>query len=314
MPPEEYENFNVAEAVQSIGNDLFGGETDPIEAAPGESASGTAPNAVDNASAPTDSSPPNSTIEPIDPLPKSWKKEMENDWKTLPKTVRDYVYKRESDVLAGIQQYHSGHQSYSTLVEPFKEVFQQNPDVQPVQLFQNLMHSHVKLLTLPADQKQQFGRELLKAYGIDLEGQVTQNQSLPPEFSRMQQELAETRRILRENQENAYRAEVARYEKEVQDFAKNPKNQYFPEVQNDILKLLSTGAAADLKSAYETAIWANPAVREKLLLAKQQEEAAKTKAKPTNIESSGSVRVNGSKPLSIDQTIEATAQKLFAKH
>lgn len=317
--PDEFENFDVASAAASIGNDLFGGaggegsqdsEADSDLTPP---VAGTAPET--SASAP-DSAPPDSTPEPIDPLPKSWKKDMEADWKALPKTVRDYVYKREDDVLNGIKQYHSGHQSYNSLVEPFKEVFSQHPDVQPVQLFQNLMHSHVKLLTLPPEQKQQFGRELLQAYGITLNGSEAPSSSLPPEFSRMQQELAETRRIIRENQENAYKAEVARYEKEVQDFSKDPKNPHFSEVQNDILRLISTGAAVDLKSAYETAIWANPAVREKLLLAKQQEEAArlKPKIKPTNIESSGSARINGSKPLSIEQTIDATAQKLFAKH
>jgi len=319
---DEYESFDVNAAVSNIASDLFGaGEPEGGSSNSSESASpppdaGTAIEAAPSLASPA----PNSTETPesIDPLPKSWKKEMEGDWKTLPKTVRDYVYKRESDVLAGIQQYHSGHQSYNAITEPFKEIFSQHPDVQPVQLFQNLMHSHVKLLTLPPEQKQAFGRELLTAYGITLDGEQPAPAALPPGYSQMQQELAETRRILRENQERAHQAEIARYDEEVKAFAKK-NSELFPLVQNDILRLISTGAANDLQSAYDSAIWTNPATREKLL-AKQQADAleaankATTKPRPTNVESSGSARVNGARSKSIDQTIEETASRLFAKH
>ena len=316
--PDEYDDIDVKSIAAEIGADLFGGEVkSPSELEPAPPEEGTALEA-----SPSEASPPNSESpseaspagsEVLDPLPKSWKKEMEADWKALPESVRKYVYKRESDVLSGIQQYHSGHQSFNAITEPFKEIFSQHPDVQPVQLFQNLMHSHVKLLTLPPAEKAEFGRQLLAAYGIT-QGEETPSAPLPPGYSQMQAELAETRRIIRENQAAAHAAEVKRYEAEISSFAK--ANPLFSEVENDILRLISTGAAVDIKSAYETAVWANPATRTKLLAEQQAAELQKTpkpKAQVTNIESSGSARVQR-KPTTIDATVDSVIAKHYATH
>ena len=315
---DEYKDFDVNAAAAEIGSDLFGaGEGEGVSNPPAgeESTPPAEGTALETAPAPGEESPAPPSPEPeVEPLPKTWKKEMEAEWKTLPASVRAHVIKRENDVYAGFQQYASGHKSYSAIVEPFKEIFSQHPDVQPVQLFQNLMHSHVKLLTLPPEEKAAFGRQLLEAYGISPEGAQQAAQALPPGYATMQQELAETRRILRQNQEAAYQAEVKRYEAEIKAFAE--QNPLFPEVQNDILHLISTGAAQDVKTAYETAVWANPSTRAKLL-AQQQEaaEGAKPRVKKpmTNIESSGAVKVN-SKPASIDATVDSVIAKHFSTH
>lgn len=315
---DEYKDFDVNAAVENISADLFGGaekggvpapvsDLPPAEEALPEDTAGESAPPILEAETPAP--------EPSDPLPKSWKKEMEAEWKTLPASVRKYVAKREEDVYNGIKQYHDGHKSYEALTTPFREIFSQHPDVQPVQLFQNLMHSHVKLLTLPAEEKAAFGRQLLEAYGIPLEGspQAPAAQSLPPGYAQMQAELAETRRILRENQAAAHAAEVKRYEAEISEFAK--ANPLFSEVGDDITRLIATGAAVDLKTAYETAVWANPVTRQKLL-AEQQAAAEQKKPKPkppTNIDSSGSARVNR-KPTSIDATVDSVIAKHFSTH
>jgi hypothetical protein len=321
---DEYKDFDVNAVAAEIGNDLFGGEgrSDPPESPASDLAPSDAETAPESASG--ESSPPNSTPSeasqsgdgtlPVEPLPKSWKKEMEAEWTKLPASVRAHVLKREEDVYQGIKQYAANSQSYDAITTPFKEIFSQHPDVQPVQLFQNLMHSHVKLLTLPPEEKAAFGRQLLEAYGISPDGSVPQAQNLPPGYQQMQAELAETRRIIRSNQAAAHAAEVARYEAEIKAFAS--ANPLFPEVQDDILRLISTGAAVDVKSAYETAVWANPATRAKMLAEQQASSVAKPpKAKPpmTNIESSGTARINR-KPASIDDSVDAVIAKHYSTH
>lgn len=323
MTTDEYEDFDVNAVAAEIGAEIFGGEAEsnlnsPETLTPPPDA-GTAEVETPglNTSPPDSGEPKPVAPEPEIPLPKSWKKEMEADWKALPETVRKYVQKREDDVFQGIKQYHSGHQSYEAITTPFREIFSQHPDVQPVQLFQNLMHSHVKLLTLPPEEKAAFGRQLLEAYGISPGGEAAQGSQTPiypPGYQQLQAEHAEMRRMLRENQAAAHAAEVKRYEQEISDFAS--KNPLFPEVENDILRLISTGAAVDIKSAYETAVWANPSTRVKLL-AQQQAEAAAKSPKPktpmTNIESSGSAKPSR-KPTSIDATVDSVIAKHYATH
>lgn len=325
--PDELDNVDIAAIAKDIGSELFGaGEAEGVNSPASDLAPPDAGTALDTAA--ENSPAPNSgerseageasgdetpAVE-IEPLPKSWKKEMEGDWKALPPSVRQYVQKREEDAYRGIKQYAAGHQGYEAITQPFKEIFSQHPDVQPVQLFQNLMHSHVKLLTLPPAEKAEFAKQLLSAYGIDSAAQAQQeNQNLPPGYAQMQAELAETRRIIRNNQAQAHAAEVARYEAEIAAFAK--ANPLFPDVQDDILRLISTGAAVDVKSAYETAVWANPATRAKLIAEQQASAHVKTPAKKpmTNIESSGAAKISR-KPASIDDTVNSVLAKHYSTH
>lgn len=324
MPDTEYTNLDVAALAESVGNDLFGTpEADGSEVVSGlpsdpitESSNlptdkVTAEGENSGAGVPPIVASPNPELV-VDPLPKSWKKEMEADWKSLPDSVRKYVNQRETQVMQGIQQYHQGHQAYSAIIEPFKEIFAANPDKNPVSLMQNLMHSHVKLLTLPQEEKAQFVQALLSSYGIDFNAQGS---AVNPDYAKLRAELDETRRYIRDNQQRAHQAEVARYDLEVKEF--QAKNPLFSEVQNDILRLISTGAVQDLKTAYETAVWANPATRTKLLAQQAEEaEAARIKnqkPKPVNIDANGSARVRV-KPKSIDDTIDSVVAKYANQH
>ncbi len=65
--------------------------------------------------------------------------------------------------------------------------------------------------------------------------------------------------------------------REVQAFMSDPANKYFEEVADDVSRLIrasnASGDNLSLKDAYEQAIWANPAVRARLLAERQTEEA-----------------------------------------
>jgi chaperonin cofactor prefoldin len=293
------DDLNVAELAAAVAGDIFP-ETPPIDPPEQESAP------VASHVIPPIEPPPEEI-----PLPKAWKKEMETHWKTLPPDVRKYIQTRESDVVKGFDQYSVGHKNWSKLLEPYAPVLQQHPNVDPVQLLQSLMNSHLRLLQTPVEQRKALGVSLLKQYGVDLETSVEQTppQQLPPELQRALGEVGTLKTGLQTLQQTIQQQQIAEQAKVVQAFSADPKNEYFEEVGDDILRLLKTGAAETLESAYETAIWANPVTRQKLL-AKQQAAVKPVAKPPRNVDGSGEGTPRGQKPATMDDTINA----VIAKH
>lgn len=197
------------------------------------------------------------------PMPKSWRKEMEPHWSKLPPEVHEYVHTREAQVMRGIQQYQEGAQAWNNLIQPYAPIFQSQPDVQPVALMQGLMNTHLQLLnpSAPMEKKQALIQGLLNDYGITLDG--AQVSAPNAEVAELRRELQALRRESTQIREQTFAAGVAEQEKTIEAFAADPKNSFFPEVANDILRFLKTGVATDLASAYEMACWVNPAVRAK---------------------------------------------------
>jgi hypothetical protein len=254
----------------------------------------------------------------IKPLPKAWKKDMASHWEKLPPEVHEYVYAREADVMRGIQQYQANAQQWNAVIQPFAQVFQQNPGVQPVQLMQNLMNAHMTLLSAPPEQKRAFAQKMLQDYGINLApGEAGAANPLESELHALRQELYSLKSGFTDTQRKAYEAAVADQRKQVDAFFSDPKNEFAEELQADILRLLQTGAATDLPTAYEQAQWLNPAVRAKLL-AKQQVEKAAGQQMPAqgkkfpNIESDPNARPSGRRVKTMDETIDGIVAKYAA--
>lgn len=256
------------------------------------------------------------------PLPKSWKKDMAPEWEKLSPAVHDYVYAREADVMRGIQTYKQGYDQWDSLVRPFSGVLQANPDVEPVQLMQSLLQSHLTLLNpqTPAAQKAQFAQKLLADYGINLSGVELQpqEQALQSQLQTMQRELLQLKGHLSQQQKRAYDEGVANQEKGVNAFFSDPKNEFVNEVEADILRFIQTGAATDLPSAYELACYANPVVRAKML-AKQQAIAPavipprKKNGQFVNVDALEDAPMR-TRVGSMDDTVNSIVAKHFPKH
>ena len=298
---------NAQDLAAQIGSDIFGeAPANPEGLGPADT-----PPADPGASPPADagvSSPP--PTEEV-PLPKAWKREMEAHWKTLPSDVRKYVQSREMDMVKGLDQYSGGHKNWTKLVEPYQNLLQEQPQVDPVQLMQSLMNNHLALTRAATpQQKWEMAQKLMQAYGITQPAQAgeTAPPPLPPEVQQALGRVSGMEKNLQTLQQSMQQQAVLEQQKIVEAFAADPKHKYFEEVGDDILRLLKTGAAISLESAYETAIWANPAVRQKLL--DEQIKAAKTPAKaPLNVDASGEGTPSKSKPKTIDDTIQAIVAK-----
>lgn len=326
MDPE----IDVAAISAEIGEELFA--KDGVGEVPPAGETGEDPPVAVQQAAPGETPLP-----AYKPLPKSWKKEVEPIWARAPAELHEYVYQREADVTRGIQQYSQGHQRWNALTAPFQQVFAQDPNFDPTPVLQNLMNTHLMLANpqVSVAQKKEFLLQAAKSYGFELSpaqaAQAAAENGVPdisqhPEFVAMNQRLLQHEQFLRQQQQTMqqrqqqeYQAALEANQKTVNAFTSDPKNKYFPDVADDVLRLIQTGAANDLAAAYEMAIWANPTVRQKLL-AEQQEQLAQNgnngrKPALPNIEGSGSARPKSSrKPATLDDTIDAVIAKHHPSH
>jgi uncharacterized protein YihD (DUF1040 family) len=242
-------------------------------------------------------------------MPKAWKKEKEPLWAKLDREAREYIHARETDVVKGFDQYSTGHKSWQELVSPFQPVLQQHPNVNPVQLLQNLMKNHLAIIQGSPEQKKQLAQALLKSYGIDLGGAPAQAAApVPPEVQFAINEARAAKEHAQRLEQWQQQQDLERNRQLVEAFMADPKNKHFEEVADDIQILLKTGAAPTLEKAYEMAVWTNPTVRAKII-AEQAAGEPTPKKPPLNVNGSG-----GSpppKPKTYEETINAVMEKNY---
>jgi hypothetical protein len=226
---------------------------------------------------------------------------MEGLWGKLPREVHDYVYEREGNVSKGIQAYRDGHEQWQGLLTPFQQVFQQNPGLQPKELFSNLMQTHLALTYGSPEQKRALMQEIVRAYGIDGLAAVQQagQQAAPQvDLSPLQQRLA---RMEQQLYQNNLRETTAKVEK----FFADPANKYAKDLEEDILQIVAAGER-DLAAAYEKAMWLNPKVREKLI-------GERTAPSPSKVNLKAGSAGDAS-PAPRKGTIDETIDRIVATH
>lgn len=234
-------------------------------------------------------------------LPKAWKKEMEPHWAKLDPVIHDYVYEREGNVEKGINTYKQGFESWKSFTEPFLDVLQKYPDVDPVALASNLMRSHMALTFGDAEQKKVLAQQLLQSYGIDM------GSAPPPAVpNELLQRVSTLESSLRQQAVNTQLSVV-------QKFFADPANKYAEELGEDIFTLIKQGVAPDLPAAYEKAKWLNPAVREKLL-AESAKPAAPSPAAQLNLRHDDANPTPAPRKGTWEDTIKSVVSKHYPSH
>lgn len=310
------DDISPSEIAEAIGKDLFSPDESGTEEKVAAPALGETSPAIPDPQ-------PGLTAAEIRALPKSWKREMEAHWGKAPREIQDYVVQREDQFHKGIQQYQGGYQQWNNLMQPYQQLLQQHPNVNPVEILQGLFNAHLQILSAPADQKKALAAQMMQAYGIDLSGSIQQQGEADPRLTqalekaaRLESRIAQIEGNLTAQQRAAYETELNKNLSTVEAFASDPKNSYWSEVASDVHRFLSTKAAADLKSAYELACYANPAVRAKIL-AQQPDESASGKqsqgGKFPNITPSGAAP-RKQRAGTIDDTINGIVAKHYSTH
>ncbi len=280
-----------------------------IESRPTEAASvpevsePEAPEAAEPAAA----SPP---LEAWRALPKSWAKDMESHYGSLPPEVQQYVHKRDQDYLNGIMEYKTPLDTWNKTVEPFKPVFD-HYNINPQEAFSRLANAHLTLKFGDPEQRAALAQEVIKDYNLaEYMGQGTGEAAQP---NPLNDQVRGLQARLDAYEGGQQREAAAKTKQEVESFFSDPAHEFSREVVTDMIDLVKSGAAPDLKAAYERAIWTNPEVRQKLV-EREAAKIAKPPAAPRNVRSSSVPPApTGSGNESIEETLQQTLAKINSR-
>ena len=184
--------------------------------------------------------------------PASWKKDYHEAWTTADPKLKEYAWKREEEMRAGVQPLLSKAQ-YADQMQQAIEPYMNNIrglGIEAPQAVKALMEADNVLRHGSPQQKQAYFAQLAQQYGINM-GDV-QIQPTDPNFYAIQNELAQVRgEVLnwKQQQENAQNEALL---SEINQF--QSKAEYFEEARPTMIQLLNSGVAKDLDDAYQKAI------------------------------------------------------------
>lgn len=267
--------------------------------------------------------------------PETWTKEALQEWAAIPPRAQQEIMKREADFHKGIEQYReaaSVGQQYDSVIEPFKPLLQAE-NLDPVQMFQSFASNHYLLSRGTPEQKLEITANLIEHYGVSLSDLVdlAGHRALNPPDPRMTSLESKLDQLLAAQQQpnqpsnQVSPAQQAAALSEVETFAKDPAHPFFDELVNDIATFMERDPTAGLQAAYDSAVFANPATRQKeidrLTALKLTESGAAEKARKDKIAKAsaadvraGSHQRDGTVPLgSMDDTLNATLAEIESR-
>lgn len=292
-----YDDFDIDSGVDEIANDLFGASEEPddddIDIEIDEDAV-EEPDEEDGEDEETEEAEETEEPEPSTDKapPASWAKSTHEIWAKLPNEAKEQIMLREKQMLDGIEAYKEGAAfagEVKPIIDSYAPMFE-HFGVEPKQAVNNLLQWSYALNSGDINQRKQVYEALGRDLGIvSGEGQ----QEIPPEIARLYSRIDYLENNTRLAQQREQEAAFNKVLNEVEVFSKDPKNEHFDAVQDDLLKLVEAGFS--LQDAYDRAVWMNPVTRaieqERVLKSKQErkrEEAktaranAATNIKPSN--------------------------------
>ena len=147
--------------------------------------------------------------------------------------------------------------------------------------------------------------QLAKEYGIQYDPANPPAQADPT-----QQEIARLNDELRSLKQAQEHASLTPYVNAVNAFRAD--HEHFDTLQNHIFSLIETGAAKDLESAYEQALWAHPELRQEAL-AKQRAADQAAEAERVRAARAAAVQVRGAPSQAIPQTTNVQDRRAVIK-
>lgn len=227
--------------------------------------------------------------------PKSWAKDQHETWRKIPKEAQDYIEHREKQMLEGLgvyKEYADFGRQVETVISPYKQMFDQS-GVDVNTGLKYLLNAQSILSYGSTEQKTQELQRIARQYGVNL-GAPEQQAQIDPNVKALQDQISQIQSGLTQRQQYELQQVQARTLNEVEAFASDAAHPYFDDVADDIVAMIKTGA--DLQSAYEKAVWANPVTRQKEIARINKEnvtqlrEKAKTEAESARKATSNNVR------------------------
>ena len=184
--------------------------------------------------------------------PASWKKDYHEAWTTADPKLKEYAWKREEEMKAGVQPLLSKAQ-YADQMQQAIEPYMNNIrglGIEAPQAVKALMEADNVLRHGSPQQKQAYFAQLAQQYGINM-GE-TQFQPTDPNFYAIQNELAQVRGEVLNWKQQQETAQNQALLSEINQF--QAKAEYFEEARPVMIQLLNSGVAQDLDDAYQKAL------------------------------------------------------------
>ena len=184
--------------------------------------------------------------------PASWKKDYHEAWTTADPKLKEYAWKREEEMKAGVQPLLSKAQFADQMqqaIDPYMNNIR-GLGIEAPQAVKALMEADNVLRHGTPQQKQQYFAQLAQQYGINM-GDV-QVQPTDPNFYAIQNELAQVRGEVLNWKQQQEAAQNQALLSEINQF--QAKAEYFEEARPIMIQLLNSGVAQDLDDAYQKAI------------------------------------------------------------
>jgi hypothetical protein len=213
---------------------------------------------------PAEPTPTPETPKPERQVPRSLPAPLREAWKKLDDVERDYLIKREGEVVRITQesaQARQSHEKFKETISPYEQLFRAE-GVEPLQGIGNLMRTTAALATGAPQTKAQIVASIIKTYGVDIAtlDALLAGQGAPPQQAYQQPPPREFRDprldALLEQQTQRTRQQAAEAIAEVE------QQEFFEDVRDemaDILEVASRrGIAMTAEQAYNRAIAINP--------------------------------------------------------
>lgn len=211
--------------------------------------------------------PEASQTEGSDVPPKSWRADEAKVWSQLPPEAKAAILRREQDNArtAGANDAERMFgREFAEIIRPHMEVIN-SFGVSPQFAVRALLDNDRLLRSGTPEQKITKARQLLVDYGID-PAALQLDPNVDPQIHQLRNELIQLQSRLSAPQQQNFAPlpptqEDANIMAEIEAFRSDPAHPHFDAVHAQMGKLLETGAAPDLESAYQAAVAMTPALR-----------------------------------------------------
>ena len=240
--------------------------------------------------------------------PKAYKKEFQDSFKTLSPEWRQYLIEREkqsergfSDMGNKLNDLKWVDNLYNTRAERLKA----NGYSKAQEYIEQLVQIEDALSADPQSTLQ----ALAEAYGVKFNDNTALN-SLQRQVNDVQQLVAAQRQYIQQQQQETGNRLVNEFVN-AKDEAGNPKHPYFNDVREVMTDLIRKGAANDLDTAYNMAIWTNGDIREKLIQAEKAKELATKVDKAQKAKDAGFNPTSKTVPPAKEETLRDSLERIY---
>lgn len=214
--------------------------------------------------------------------PASWSASVKAKWDALDPEVQAEIARREEETHKGftkLDEERNLGKSMKDVITPYMHIIKAEGGT-PEKAVADLLNTAYLLRTAPPAQKAAMVQQICQTYGVDL-SHVTAQPEQDPTIAQLQQKIAQLEQMANPDalqKRLQEQLEVQQINSEVQAFASNPENVHYEKVKAVMAALLSSGAAQNMKEAYDAACRADPTIFSTLEAKRLADEQAKKNA------------------------------------